>query len=193
LAGCAPQAAQTPQGAGAGASDPQNGAVTITFDFQKQDGHGSNQFAVWVDDESGSYIKTLYATWFVATGGYKSRPDSVPVWVRRSGVANMANMDAVTSATPSGGPCAYTWDLTDGEGSLVKPGKYKFFVEGTLRWKNHVLYTGEIEVGGATEQTADAETEFTYSANDESPALTESSPESKMIGAVTATYTPPAG
>jgi hypothetical protein len=69
------------------------------------------------------------------------------------------DFDAVAGATPRPGPVAFVWDLTYDDGGAVPPGVYKFLVEGTLRWKNYVLYTGEIEVGGA-DSSAQALAEF---------------------------------
>ncbi|WP_221621529.1 DUF2271 domain-containing protein [Paenibacillus rhizophilus] len=59
----------------------------ISFPFVRQDGIASNQFAVWVEDSRGRYVTTLYATRFIATGGYKLRPEAIPTWVKHSGLA----------------------------------------------------------------------------------------------------------
>ena len=81
---------------------PEPGVLTVTFDYEKQSGHASNQFAVWIEDMEGSLIKTLYATKFTAGGGYKNRPDSISLWVEKSGLASMpkAELDAVTGSPP---------------------------------------------------------------------------------------------
>jgi hypothetical protein len=62
-------------------------------------------------------------------------------------------------------------------------------VEGTLRWKNQVLYTGEIEIGSAA-ATAVAEAQYVYEGTTDQPALSEDAPENNMIGAVTIAYSP---
>jgi hypothetical protein len=173
------------------AQSAASGEVTITFDYQKQSGHASNQFAVWIEDADGGYVKTLYATRFTADGGYKNRPDSIPAWVEKSGLAELsgAQVDAITGATPKSGALSYTWDLTDVDGAPVPAGTYQFFVEGSLRWKNRVLYTGAFEIGGGA-TTAETEARFIYEASPDQPALTDDAPEHGMIGAVTAAYTP---
>lgn len=74
------------------------------------------QVAIWLEDENGSYIKTLYVTnraskknWIM--GPKEGRPESLPVWYHASKfnsskyVAKNVNssdvqIDAVTSATP---------------------------------------------------------------------------------------------
>ncbi len=83
----------------------------------------------------------------------------------------------------------YSWDLTGTDGETVLPGEYRYFVEGTLRWKNYVLYSGSITIS-ETPTTDEAAAEFIYEATDRYAALTEESPENIMIGAVTARFTP---
>jgi len=164
---------------------------TITLDYVKQSGSASNQFAVWIEDADGRLIKTLYVTQWTAKGGYKTRPDSIALWVEKSGLASMqkSQVDAISGATPRTGTQAYSWDLTDADGDTVEPGEYRFFVEGTLRWKNYVLYSGTITIGDAP-ATVVADVEYTYEASDRNAALTGESPENAMIGAVTANYAP---
>lgn len=77
------------------------------------------QLAVWLEDEQGRYLKTLYVTqkasglsWFF--GPKEGRPESLPVWyhaskhdAKKSAAKNSSSeekeIDAVTSATPKGG------------------------------------------------------------------------------------------
>ena len=169
----------------------ESGMLTITFDYEKQSGSASNQFAVWIEDMNGNYINTLYATRWTANGGYKTRPDSIAMWVEKSELESMkkSEVDAIAGATPKAGNLTYSWDLTDMNGNTVSPGEYKFFVEGTLRWKNRVIYSGVIEVGGSP-VTVSADAEFIYEASDKQAALTETSPENSMIGSVIASFVP---
>lgn len=164
--------------------------VFITFDFQKQQGYASNQFAVWVEDVDGNLVKTLYVTKFTAKGGFEQRPDAIPVWVERAGIAQGGEIDAVTGATPKSGNVSIVWDLTNESGVRVADGTYRYFVEGTLRWKNHVLFTGEITLDGSA-TTSEATAGYTYAASDDADALTEASVENAMITGVTAAYIPP--
>ena len=183
LAACGQPAAKEEQSA-------QNGRMTISFDYVAQDGYASNQFAVWVENSDGAVVKTLYATRFAAKGGYEKRPDAIPVWVERSKVAQMTDVDAITSATPKSGALQFNWDLTNDAGERVPDGTYRYFVEGTIRWKNHVLYTGEITLNGEA-ASSQATAEYAYVASDDSPALTDDSPEHGMITGVAAAYTSP--
>lgn len=72
------------------------------------------QVAIWLEDTSGNYIRTLYVT---ERAGHKSwimspkegRPESLPVWYHASQfdpskkAAPDLELDAVTGATPKGG------------------------------------------------------------------------------------------
>ncbi len=170
---------------------PPPGSVQIIFDYLSQRGSASNQFAVWIEDAQGALIQTLYATRYTAQGGYLQRPDSIPSWVEKSGLASMsqADVDAVTGATPRPGTLSYVWDLTDASGNPVPPGEYRAMVEGSLRWKNRVVYSGTFLVGGDP-ATAPAEAAFFFEGTADRPALTANSPESAMIGPVTVSYAP---
>ena len=72
------------------------------------------QFAIWLEDSEGNYIKTLYVTerashksWIMSPK--EGRPESLPVWYNASNFAPSKKaapdlkLDAVTSATPKGG------------------------------------------------------------------------------------------
>jgi hypothetical protein len=161
--------------------------VEVSFDFVEQSGYATNQFAVWVEDIEGNLIQTLYATRLTANGGYKDRPDALSLWVEKSGLATMekADVDALTGATPKEGSLTYYWDCAD-----VEPGLYIVFVEGSLRWKNSVLYTGAIQVGGDSTHL-EALPQFTYEGSDDADALSPNAPENAMIGPVTVQFVAP--
>ena len=168
-----------------------SGELVITFEYVKQSGSASNQHAVWIEDINGNVVRSLFASRWTAEGGYKARPDSIALWVERAGLADMTEeeVDAVSGATPGSGLQSYIWDLTDDSGAIVPPGDYNFFVEGTLRWKNFVLYSGAITLGAET-VTIHANASFAYEGDGRYEALTEDSVENHMIGPVTAIYTP---
>ena len=171
--------------------DSTSGQVAISFDYVNQSGSASNQFAVWIEDMSGNYLQTVYATRWTANGGFSTRPDSIALWVEKSDIVSMPSyyVDAISGATPQTGEFTCIWDLTDIDGSTVPSGEYRVFVEGTLRWKNYVLYSGVIEVGNAS-FTIQADAEFIYAGSGNQSALTNDSPENDMIGAVTVSYIP---
>ncbi|MCL2180955.1 MAG: DUF2271 domain-containing protein [Treponema sp.] len=130
------------------AASPQT-ALEVRLTFTRQSGSASNQFAVWIEDAQGRYVKTLYATRWTANGGFERRPSSIPLWVRVSGLAGMPRdqIDAVSGATPRNGALSYTWDGTDSRGAAVSAGDYSVVIEGTLRWENQVYYRAPIRLG----------------------------------------------
>jgi hypothetical protein len=161
------------------------GTLTVRFDYNKQSGYASNQFAVWIANLDGTLAKTLCATKFTAKGGWKNRPESIFNWVAKA--TGVSDFDAVAGATPKSGAVSYTWDLTDEAGNAVPPGTYWFLVEGSLRWGNRVLYTGQIEIGGKN-ATAQAEPQYILVGEGNQPALDEDAPECGMITNVRAEY-----
>lgn len=180
--GCAKQ--ESARESGAHVPAPGERGLTVTFPFQRQSGFSSNQFAVWVEDAEGRLVKTLYATNFTAKGGWKKRPEALPVWV---GLADLQNqpaetLEGIAGATPKSGNFSCYWDCVGMDGRPVPEGIYHIFVEGTLRGKSRVLYSAEINLGTeATQTTAEA----AYFGNAEK--------ERGMLGMVTVQYYPLAG
>ena len=123
--------------------------LEISFKFHRG-GIASSQYAIWIEDENGKLVRTIYATSFTANGGYEYREDAIPMWVDKAKPQHMTSnqVDAVTGATPHNGDLVYQWNGTDDKGKRVPAGKYKFFVEGTLYWKSRVLYSGDFVWGG---------------------------------------------
>ena len=129
--------------------------LEVSFNYQRQAGPGSNQYAVWIENEKGEFIKTLFVTSYTTKGrarggepakrGYIVRPACVPTWVKTSKVEEKTDvqLDAVTGATPqSGGVQTFTWDFTDEQGKAVPQGTYKVKVEATLIFDSDIVYTG---------------------------------------------------
>jgi len=133
----------------AAAQTSPQAAAEITFTYTQQKGVASNQYAVWIEDAQGKYIKTLFATRWTANGGWKRRPLSIPVWVKNSALSDMtkAQIDAFSGATPKTGTFSYKWDGTDSRGAAVPAGEYAIYLEGTLRSENKVLCRAPILLG----------------------------------------------
>ena len=172
-AGCAKQPALPAPGT--------PGTLTITFDFERQSGYSTNQYAVWIEDMDGVVVRTLFATKFTAAGGYEKRPNSLTTWVERAVRTGITDADAVAGATPKSGPVSYVWDCRDERGNAVPAGAYIFHVEFTYRVSEGSSAGrsawGKIEIGGGN-ATARAW---------ESPADTP--PASDMVTNVRADYT----
>jgi hypothetical protein len=125
-------------------------SVELSFNYQKQSGAGSNQYAVWVENSEGKVVRTLVVTSFTSKGrggrrGYTFRPTCVPTWVKNAGAEQMTDeqIDAVTGATPKeSGKQTFTWDFKDADGKEVPAGDYKICLEATLYFNSVILYSG---------------------------------------------------
>ncbi|MBR5062973.1 MAG: DUF2271 domain-containing protein [Prevotella sp.] len=130
-------------------------SLEVSFDYQKQGGPGSNQYAVWIENEKGDVVKTLFVTSYTTKGrarggqqaqrGYIVRPTCVPTWVKtvKADEKTDQQLDAVTGATPQvSGKQTFTWDFTDEQGKVVPKGTYKVVVEATLFFESDIIYTG---------------------------------------------------
>ena len=135
--------------------DVKASALEVSFDYQRQAGPGSNQYAVWIENEKGNVVKTLFVTSYTTKGrarggerpkrGYIVRPACVPTWVKtvKADEKTDQQLDAVTGATPqAGGVQTFTWDFTDEQGKAVPHGIYKVKIEATLIFDSDIVYTG---------------------------------------------------
>lgn len=82
------------------------------------------QVAIWLEDESGSFIRTLYVTdraekknWIFAPKA--GRPESLPVYYHASNSGASQKCDVVSSATPKSG-FGFDGNLDDGRSYVVK-------------------------------------------------------------------------
>lgn len=136
-------------------------SLEVSFNYQRQNDHGSNQYAVWIENESGDVVKTLFVTSFTAKGrargdekpvrGYIKRPYCVPNWVKAAKADNLSDqqIDAVSGATPQvSGLQTFTWDFTDQDGKKVEYGTYKVFVEATLFDPSSITHSGTFTIPG---------------------------------------------
>ena len=130
-------------------------SLEVSFNYQRQQGPGSNQYAVWIENEKGEVVKTLFVTSFTTKGrtrgneqpmrGYIKRPACVPTWVKAAKANDLTDqqLDAVTGATPqSSGTQIFIWDFKDQQGKTVQEGIYKVFVEATLFNASTITYSG---------------------------------------------------
>ena len=137
-----------------GATEKAGKTLEVSFEYEKQGGPGSNQYAIWVENADGQVVKTLFVTSFTTKGrargnqpparGYTYRPTCVPTWVTHAKAAEMSDeeIDGFTGATPQSGKQVFTWDLKDKNGKDLPKGMYKVCVEATLFNNSIVLYSG---------------------------------------------------
>ena len=138
-------------------------SLEVSFDYQRQNTHGSNQYAVWIENEKGEVVKTLFVTAYTTKGrargdeklvrGYIKRPYCVPTWVKDVKAEELSDqqLDGFTGATPQdSGIKTFIWDFTDQQGKKVKPGTYQVFVEATLFDASAVLFKGSFSTKDKT-------------------------------------------
>lgn len=130
-------------------SDVLKNSVVVTYDLFKIPSNGSNQVAIWVEDTSGNFVQTLYATKFTATGGYVKRPASLKTWVVKSDWENATKdeIDGISSATPAAGPQKVVWNCKNKSGVLVPDVFYKICMEGNLRSGKMMYAKALIKIG----------------------------------------------
>ena len=111
------------------------------------------QTAIWIEDEAGMYVKTIYVSGF--SGNVKDKQVTLPKWAQSS---KFSGVDGVTSASINLGRHVYVWDLTDTTGNKIKQGKYVVKVE-TSFWPSmqYQLASISIMTGGKDENRNKAE------------------------------------
>ena len=131
------------------------GMVKFTIPVSRQGSDWEDQFALWLEDpRTGTHFKTLAVTTYVATEGFKKEPGHLPVWEQHSGIAFMTgaqqkDVNAMLVATPSSGTVTYIWYADNDAGTEAMPAQtYSYYLEGSSKKENHVLYTGTIPSGG---------------------------------------------
>ena len=129
-----------------------NNGTSITLKFEKGKEHNHPLFAVWLADENGKFIQTLYVSKSIGKGVFEhgniktgkwmpgeiQRPATLPYWAHQRGIKNeygtymptprQPEIDAYTGATPQS---SFILNL-----KTEKPlkGKYKIMVELNQSW-----------------------------------------------------------
>lgn len=148
--------------------------VEVDFDYKEMGGFASNQFALWVENDNGEVVKTLFVTDFTGIKrGYKKRDQSLNHWVFAAKPAYLSNdeLDAISGATPQAGPQHFTWNLTDNDGYKVPSGKYYIILEGTLYQGSNVLYIGTVDLDKLTPGELEVKMERSEPANNKNATM----------------------
>lgn len=124
--------------------------VAVSYKLNRIPGPGSNQLAMWIEDASGNYVRSIYASKFTASGGYAKRPSSLSVWVEKAGWANasQAEIDAVSGSTQMAGENTLVWDCTDKNGKPVANGTYFVKMEANIKNERKMFFSAPVNVGG---------------------------------------------
>ncbi|MFC1898086.1 DUF2271 domain-containing protein [Candidatus Cloacimonadota bacterium] len=105
-------------------------AIDLILGFQDE---LAPQLAVWIEDDKGNFIKTIYVSGFA--GRVKEKQTTLPKWAESS---EFEDADIITSASVDIGHHLFVWQLDDIAGKMVKKGDYKVQLE-ICHWP-HVIY-----------------------------------------------------
>ena len=120
-------------------SDPPSGEhMMISFHLGFQD-ELPPQTGLWVEDQEGGFIRTLYVSGF--SGYAKEKQVNLPVWSASSSFET----DGTTAASIDWGRWSFVWDLKDGEGRRVKNGTYRIRLESAW-WPSMKYGRAEVEI-----------------------------------------------
>lgn len=155
------------------------GLLRIDYEFERQGRPASNQFAIWIETAAGEYVDTVFATSWIANGGWTRRPMSMPQWREASNWANAtpAQIESASRPAPRSGSQTVYWDGLDTRGVPVPEGDYVLRVEGNVEWERRVVFAAPFTVGASDVEVTAEET-----VNDQ--------PEDSMITDVRAAFLP---
>jgi tetratricopeptide (TPR) repeat protein len=105
-------------------------AIDIVLGFQDE---LAPQLAIWIEDDKGNFIKTVYVSGFA--GYVKGKQTTLPKWAESS---EFKDADVVTGASVDIGHHLFVWQLDDIDGKLLEKGAYKVHLE-ICHWP-HVIY-----------------------------------------------------
>lgn len=120
---------------------------------------GSRYTAVWLENEGGALVKTLFVSTELAQGAFTVEGDICPDWIKKSHweKATQAEVDAVSGPTPTAGSGTLSFDLNK---LGISPGVYVLFMQVHIHDNYNILYKGTIRVG---QEPAEAQVEVFYS------------------------------
>jgi len=106
--------------------------------------------AVWLEDESGKLVKTLFVTNDLSKTEYRVG-EACPDWVKIANweKAPKSDVDAVTGPTPNVGSGGRSLNLA---ALGVAPGKYVFKLQVHITDTYNILYRGPLVVGEAASE-----------------------------------------
>jgi hypothetical protein len=139
------------------AAAPVAGKLQISYLVSSDD--ASRFTAVWLENEGGELIKTLFVSSELAQGAFTVEGDICPDWIKKAHweKASQAEVDAVSGPTPTVGSGSLSFDLKK---LGISPGLYFFCMQIHIHDNYNILYKGQISLG---EKPAEAPAEVFYS------------------------------
>jgi len=140
----------------------KNSGTTVSVQFEKGKEHNHPLFAIWLADENGKFIQTLYVSESIGHGIFRrasrktgqwlageiQRPATLPYWAHQRGIINQfgtymptpkqPEVDAYTGATPS---ASFILNV-----KTEKPlqGKYQILLELNQSWDWNESWTNDL-------------------------------------------------
>jgi hypothetical protein len=135
--------------------------TTLTIQFEKGKEHNHPLFAIWLADENGKFIETLYVSQAIGKGvfprasrktgawmaGEIQRPAALPFWAHQRNIINelgtynpttkKPEVDGVTGATPQ------TSFIMKLKSSRILEGKYTIMLELNQSWDWNEYWTND--------------------------------------------------
>jgi hypothetical protein len=138
-------------------AEPVAGKLQITYLVTSDE--ASRFTAVWLENEGGELVKTLFVSSELAQGAFTVEGDICPDWIKKAHweKASQAEVDAVSGPTPSVGSGSLSFDLKK---HGILPGVYFFCMQIHIHDNYNILYKGQIHLG---EKPAEAQAEVFYS------------------------------
>jgi hypothetical protein len=120
---------------------------------------GSRFTAVWLENEDGELVKTLFVSSELAQGAFTVEGDICPDWIKKSHweKASQAEVDAVSGPTPVVGSGSFSFDLKK---LGILPGVYYFLMQVHSHDSYNILFKGRIRAG---QEPAETKAEVFYS------------------------------
>lgn len=149
-----PSAAATPSASGSASTStststkqiPAGAKATVSWTYATSGGMARNPYmAVWVEDSSGAYVKTL-ALYHRQSGDNWLR--ELSGWYTASG-----GTDTTTSGTVPAGSYTATWDGSAAAGGQADQGTYFVCVESAVEHGSDSLVRQQVKFGSAASST----------------------------------------
>ncbi len=136
---------------------PVAGRLQLSYLVTSDD--ASRFTAVWLENEDGELVKTLFVSNELAQGAFTVEGDICPDWIRKAHweKASQAEVDAVSGPTPTVGSGSLSFDLTK---LGIPAGIYFFCMQIHIHDNYNILYKGEIRLG---EKPAEVQADVFYS------------------------------
>lgn len=126
---------------------PAKGFLDVSLTLNEvKDLQPSFQTVIWLEDEQGRYLQTLYLSEYLSYGGFHDSTICTS-WSKKAkwDATPAAVFDLVTAATPPIGEKVFRFDCT---AHGIKPGRYRYIVQTHLLERYNITHQGLIDIGG---------------------------------------------